>query len=145
HTTCKRSCARWVWSAVAAGSTVSSAAWRRRAACTTRTPAPGPSWRPANSPPSDEAGPTGATTPAGPPLPRTQPNERRRGTHIMPKTCCRTSVGVLILSADRRELLMIEWGTATAGIDPVAGHARAAHDSYQDAARDEVSEGTGQI
>ena len=58
----------------------------------------------------------------------------------MPKTCCRTSVGVLILSADRRELLMIERGTAPAGIAPVAGHALDAHDSYQDAAREEVSE-----
>ena len=59
------------------------------------------------------------------------------------KTCCKTSVGVLILSADRSELLMIERNTLPAGIAPVAGHALDEHDSYQDAAREEVSEEIG--
>ncbi|HIY42972.1 MAG TPA: NUDIX hydrolase [Candidatus Nocardiopsis merdipullorum] len=61
----------------------------------------------------------------------------------MPKQCCKTSVGVLILSEDRRELLMIERGTAPAGIAPVAGHALDEHDSYESAAREEVAEEIG--
>ena len=61
----------------------------------------------------------------------------------MPKQCCKTSVGVLILDEDRTELLMIERGTAPAGIAPVAGHALDEHDSYESAAREEVSEEVG--
>lgn len=59
------------------------------------------------------------------------------------KKCCGTSVGVLIWSADRRELLMIERGTLPAGIAPVAGHALDEHASYESAAREEVSEEVG--
>lgn len=61
----------------------------------------------------------------------------------MPKQCCKTSVGVLILDEDRTEMLMIERGTAPAGIAPVAGHALDEHDSYESAAREEVSEEVG--
>ena len=61
----------------------------------------------------------------------------------MPKQCCKTSVGVLILDEDRTEMLMIERGTAPAGIAPVAGHALDEHDSYEAAAREEVSEEVG--
>ena len=59
------------------------------------------------------------------------------------KTCCGTSVGVLILSPDRRELLMIERNTPPAGIAPVAGHALDEHPSYQAAAEAEVAEEIG--
>lgn len=59
------------------------------------------------------------------------------------KTCCGTSVGVLIWSDDRTELLMIERGTLPAGIAPVAGHALDEHASYEDAARKEVFEEIG--
>lgn len=38
------------------------------------------------------------------------------------KTCCKTSVGVIVFSPDRSELLMIERNTLPAGIAPVAGH-----------------------
>lgn len=63
----------------------------------------------------------------------------------MPKQCCKTSVGVLVLSEDRSEMLMIERGTLPAGIAPVAGHALDEHDSYEDAAREEVSEEVGLV
>ena len=59
------------------------------------------------------------------------------------KTCCKTSVGVLILSADRTEMLMIRRGTAPAGIAPVAGHALDEHADYAAAAREEVAEEIG--
>lgn len=59
------------------------------------------------------------------------------------KSCCKTSVGVLIFSADRRELLMIERGTLPAGIAPVAGHALDEHASYEAAAYAEVREEVG--
>lgn len=59
------------------------------------------------------------------------------------KTCCKTSVGVLIFSPDRRELLMIERNTLPAGIAPVAGHALDEHASYKAAAYAEVAEEIG--
>lgn len=59
------------------------------------------------------------------------------------KPCCKTSVGVLVWSHDRRELLMIERGTLPAGIAPVAGHALDEHASYEAAARAEVAEEIG--
>ncbi|WP_017584318.1 NUDIX domain-containing protein [Nocardiopsis valliformis] len=59
------------------------------------------------------------------------------------KSCCKTSVGVIIWSADRRELLMIERGTLPAGIAPVAGHALDEHASYRAAAHAEVAEEIG--
>lgn len=61
----------------------------------------------------------------------------------MPKQCCKTSVGVLILSEDRTEMLMIERGTRPAGIAPVAGHALDEHADYESAAREEVAEEVG--
>ncbi len=61
----------------------------------------------------------------------------------MTKTCCKTSVGVLIPSADRTEMLMIRRGTAPAGIAPVAGHALDEHADYAAAAREEVAEEIG--
>lgn len=61
----------------------------------------------------------------------------------MPKKCCTTSVGVLILSEDRTEMLLIERATPPAGIAPVAGHALDEHASYEDAARKEVEEEIG--
>lgn len=61
----------------------------------------------------------------------------------MPKTCCGTSVGVLVFDAEAERLLMITRGTAPAGVAPVAGHALDEHASYQDAARAEVHEEVG--
>nr|WP_012954664.1 NUDIX hydrolase [Nocardiopsis sp. 90127]ABD48740.1 pSQ10.17c [Nocardiopsis sp. 90127] len=63
----------------------------------------------------------------------------------MTKTCCKTSVGVLIFSADRTELLMIERGTLPAGIAPVAGHGdlTTEHPTFEAAARAEVREEVG--
>src|SRR5699024_1310120 len=68
----------------------------------------------------------------------------RTGAHTMStKICCTTSVGVLILSEDRRKLLMIERNTPPAGIAPVAGHALDEHPSYQAAAEADVAEEIG--
>ncbi|MET9713375.1 NUDIX domain-containing protein, partial [Nocardiopsis alba] len=61
----------------------------------------------------------------------------------MPKTCCKTSVGVVTFSSDRSQMLMIRRGTAPAGIAPVAGHALDEHASYEAAAREEVAEEIG--
>lgn len=61
----------------------------------------------------------------------------------MPKTCCKTSVGVLVFNEARTHLLMIKRGTAPAGIAPVAGHALDEHASYEAAAREEVAEEIG--
>ncbi|MFE9247042.1 NUDIX domain-containing protein [Nocardiopsis sp. NPDC006938] len=61
----------------------------------------------------------------------------------MAKQCCKTSVGVLVLSEDRTQMLMIRRGTAPAGIAPVAGHALDEHADYAAAAREEVAEEIG--
>ena len=61
----------------------------------------------------------------------------------MPKQCCGTSVGVLVLNQGADRLLMITRATAPAGIAPVAGHALDEHASYAAAARAEVAEEVG--
>lgn len=61
----------------------------------------------------------------------------------MTKTCCKTSVGIIILDETRSQVLMIRRGTAPAGIAPVAGHALDEHASYETAAREEVAEEIG--
>lgn len=61
----------------------------------------------------------------------------------MTKTCCKTSVGLIILDETRSKMLMIRRGTLPAGIAPVAGHALDEHASYEAAAREEVAEEIG--
>ena len=63
----------------------------------------------------------------------------------MTKPCDGTSVGVLIWSTDRTELLMIERNTDPAGIACVAGHGdlTTEHPTFEEAARAEVFEEIG--
>lgn len=63
----------------------------------------------------------------------------------MTKQCDGISVGILIWSTDRTELLMIERNTAPAGIACVAGHGDLddEHPTIEDVARDEVREEIG--
>src|SRR5690625_1427118 len=61
----------------------------------------------------------------------------------MPKQCCKTSVGVLILSEDRPDLRKPERRSAPACIAPAPRHAPEEHASYASAAREEVSEEVG--
>lgn len=57
------------------------------------------------------------------------------------KTCDNASVGIIV--ADLGMLLLIERGTAPAGLAPVAGHVFDDHASYDDAARAELSDELG--
>jgi len=63
----------------------------------------------------------------------------------MTRKCDGISVGILIWSADRTELLMIERNTAPAGIACTAGHGDLdnEHPTIEDVARDEVREEIG--
>lgn len=60
----------------------------------------------------------------------------------MPKTCDNASVGILIVN-DHGQFLMFDRNTAPAGVAPSAGHVFDDHDSYEKAARAEVSEELG--
>ena len=59
------------------------------------------------------------------------------------KTCCKTSVGLIIYNAARTHILMIKRGTAPAGIAPCAGHALDEHASYEAAGHAEAHEELG--